>query len=337
MSDLDVTSWSSAPARWARTSPTARTSGGCPCAPVEDHLVGGECTYYACIPQGAAATGARARREPARARGGTGPIDVAEVLARRDGSRNPDDSGQVEWLGGAGITCCAGTAARRDRRRGHPTSHHDVRAARVVLATGTVRLPPIEGLARGTPGPTRRPPRKRPAALVVLGGGVVGVRDGAGLPGPRLAGHAGRARGAAAAETEEPGRLVGRARGRRRRAALHVETAVRRDGAEVSVSSPTVRGARRRVLVAAGRRPATTDIGLDTIGLEPGGYLDGRRRVVVSVTGSTRSATSTGATCSRTWASTRPALRRRDRRAGERPSSRPDSHHAIADQSALRR
>jgi pyruvate/2-oxoglutarate dehydrogenase complex dihydrolipoamide dehydrogenase (E3) component len=80
-------------------------------AVVESDLVGGECSYYACMPSKALA---EARRVPGAAQAVTGALDVNAVLARRDQLIGGlDDSGQVPWLESRGVTLIRGHGRRQ--------------------------------------------------------------------------------------------------------------------------------------------------------------------------------------------------------------------------------
>src|SRR5947208_3895112 len=96
--------------------------GGLDVAIVEDHLVGGECSYYACMPSKAllrpAEALAEARRIPGAAQAVTGQLDVGAVLARRDQIIGGlDDSGQVPWLESRGVTLIRGHGRLDGERR----------------------------------------------------------------------------------------------------------------------------------------------------------------------------------------------------------------------------
>ncbi len=92
--------------------------GGKRVAIVERHLVGGECSFYACMPSKAllhpAEILAEARRVPGAAQALVGDLDVQAVLDRRDEViNNLDDSEQLPWLEERGITLFRGAATRR--------------------------------------------------------------------------------------------------------------------------------------------------------------------------------------------------------------------------------
>jgi dihydrolipoamide dehydrogenase len=150
---------------------------------VEADLVGGECSYYACMPSKAllrpAQALAEARRVPGAAQAVTGQLDVGAVLARRDQIIGGlDDSGQVPWLESRGVTLIRGHGRLGGERRVRVdnTVLHARRA--VVIATGSAAaMPPIPGLAQTRPWTNREATTAStiPGRLLVLGGGVVGV------------------------------------------------------------------------------------------------------------------------------------------------------------------
>jgi dihydrolipoamide dehydrogenase len=124
---------------------------------VESELVGGECSYYACMPSKAllrpAEALAEARRVPGASQAVTGELDVDAVLARRDQiTGGLDDSGQVPGLQSRGVTLIRGHG-RLDGERRVSVGAAVFRARRaVVLATGSsAAMPPIPGLAGARP------------------------------------------------------------------------------------------------------------------------------------------------------------------------------------------
>ncbi|WP_104117702.1 NAD(P)/FAD-dependent oxidoreductase [Arthrobacter sp. B1805] len=155
---------------------------------VEADLVGGECSYWACMPSKALlrpGTVLRAARGVAGAREAiTGTLDAQQVLERRTSFTSDwDDSSQEEWVASAGITLQRGWAKVTGEREVTVT-HSDGSESRyrathaVVLATGsTPVVPPVDGLADLDYWTTREATSARqvPASLAVLGGGVAGV------------------------------------------------------------------------------------------------------------------------------------------------------------------
>src|SRR4051794_28569903 len=150
---------------------------------VERELVGGECSYWACMPSKAllrpAEILAEVRRVPGAAEAVTGSLDVTRTLRRRDEViHGLDDASQLPWLEDRGVTLIRGEATVTGERTvqvGHDTL--EARRA-VVLASGTSTLiPPIEGLRDSEPWTNREATTAKhvPASMVILGGGVVGV------------------------------------------------------------------------------------------------------------------------------------------------------------------
>ena len=253
----------------------ALAEGGLRVALVERELVGGECSYWACIPSktllrpGEAAHGANEAAASAQ-------VDVAAALAWRDYMvSNYSDAGQQRWLAEHGIDLLRG----RGRLAG--TGVVDVDGVRhtakhVVVATGSDPIiPPVPGL-RGLAGIwTNREAtgmRAVPRRLLVLGGGPVGVEMAQAVR--RLGAEAALVEGAAHVLPREP-RPLGEALGEALRRdgvelALGVHaTAARRDGEQYALElddGRTLRG--DRLLVATGRRPRTEGIGLEAVGIE---------------------------------------------------------------------
>ena len=271
------------------------TECGLSIAIVEAELLGGECSYWACMPSKALLRPGQAlaavRRVPGAREAVTGAVDVGAALARRDSIAGGwDDAGQVRWLEGAGGSLVRGHGRLAGERTvdveqaDGSTRRLTVRRA-VVLATGSVAaIPPIEGLADIRVWDSRAVTSAPdvPRRLLVLGGGVVGVemaqawrRLGADEvtvveAGDRLLAH------------EEPfvGEELGRAfadEGIAVHTGAKVVKAERDADADDGPVTITLDDGRRltgdELLVAVGRRPHTTDVGLETVGLEPGEYV----------------------------------------------------------------
>ena len=151
---------------------------------VEHHLVGGECSFYACSPSKALLRPIHATRASQRVQGSEGArLDPAGVLARRDAwinrigtSDRLDDSGQVGWLDHVGITLLRGTG-RLAGERLVEVGERTLRARQaVVLSTGSSPfVPDIPGLADAHPWTNREATTSQrvPGRLAILGGGVV--------------------------------------------------------------------------------------------------------------------------------------------------------------------
>jgi pyruvate/2-oxoglutarate dehydrogenase complex dihydrolipoamide dehydrogenase (E3) component len=157
-------------------------AGGLEVAIVEPHLVGGECSYYACMPSKAllrpAEVLAEVRRVPGAAGAVTGELDVRAALERRDEViHDLDDSGQLPWLEERGIELFRGAGVIDGERRVQVGDDVLVARRAVVVATGSeATIPPIDGLRESAPWDNRRATtsKEAPASLVVLGGGPVG-------------------------------------------------------------------------------------------------------------------------------------------------------------------
>ncbi len=264
--------------------------GGLSAVVVESELVGGECSYWACLPSKALLRPMQALHAAQRVAGArqavTGSLDVAAVLERRDGftSHWHDDS-QVRWLEGAHIDLVRGHGRLAGPRRVEVATPDGTVAlsARhaVVVATGSAAtLPPVPGLAEAKPWSPREATGAKhvPARLVVLGGGVVGCEMaqafaslGSHVTVIEMAGGLLPMNEPVAGELVEQAMTASGIDVRTGEAAKQVE----RDGAgtvTVQLGSGEVRG--DELLVAAGRRPRTEDIGLATIGLSPATWLD---------------------------------------------------------------
>ncbi len=251
---------------------------------VEPHLLGGECSYYACMPSKALLRPgellAEARRIPGVREAVTGGLDTAAVLKRRDEIvHDLDDSGQEPWLADRGVTVVREHGRLDGERRVRAGDETLVARRAVVVATGTTALlPPIDGLREAKPWTNREATTSKrvPERLVILGGGVVGVEMA----------QAYRSLGAQVTLIEAADRLIAR---EEPFASDHVEqglrelgvdvqvgvkaTAVRATDGEVEVEVELETGGPARgeeLLVAVGRRMNTGDIGLDSVGLEPG-------------------------------------------------------------------
>jgi len=263
--------------------------GGLTAVVVESELVGGECSYWACMPSKALLRPAEAVRA-ARQVGGaaaavTGSLDVAAVLARRDSfTSGYSDDGQVEWLSGAGISLVRGHGAVSGVREVTVTAADGgttVLTARhaVAIATGSdAVVPDIDGLRAAKPWTSREATsaRKVPASLAIIGGGVVATEMATAYAGL----------GAKVTLIARSGLLTGM----EPFAGVLVAAALRELGATVLLGTATTRVTRTadgveirtgdgatitaaEVLVATGRTPRTGSIGLETVGLTPGKWI----------------------------------------------------------------
>jgi pyruvate/2-oxoglutarate dehydrogenase complex dihydrolipoamide dehydrogenase (E3) component len=150
---------------------------------VEDRKVGGECSFWACMPsKGLLRPGevlAEARRVPGAAQAAPGELDVPAVLARRDEIIHElDDSSMLPWLEERGIRLYRGWG-RLDGEKQVVVGEETLAARRAVILAGgtTPLLPPIDGLADADPWTNREATTAHevPDRLVIMGGGVVGV------------------------------------------------------------------------------------------------------------------------------------------------------------------
>jgi pyruvate/2-oxoglutarate dehydrogenase complex dihydrolipoamide dehydrogenase (E3) component len=256
--------------------------GGLRVAIVERELVGGECSFYACMPSKALlrpgeALG-EALRVPGAAQALSGGVDAAVALARRDEVvHDLDDTVMVPWLEDRGITLVRGPGALEGERRVRVGDDLLVAERAVVLATGSdAVLPPIDGLAEARPWTNRAATtaEEAPVALVVLGAGPVGVE---------LA-QAWATLGSAVTLRDAGHRILPREEPFASAAVcdglVHhgvdvccdaKVTRVRRTGGRVRLELAD--GSSREgdeLLVAVGRRPRTDGIGLESVGLRGG-------------------------------------------------------------------
>ncbi len=263
--------------------------GGLSVVVVESELVGGECSYWACMPSKALLRPgqvlAAARGVGGAADAVTGELDVDAVLDRRDSFASDwDDSGQVHWLAGAGLDLVRGRArftAERIVEVAQEDGSVTLRARHaVVVATGSEAvIPDIDGLADAAPWTSREATSAQhvPDSLIILGGGVVGVEMatayadlGAGVT---LVHRGDRVLSAAEPFAGEAVAAALRELGVDLELGAEVVRVARDDGGvEVELGSGVVLRA-AELLVATGRRPRTMDLGLDTIGLTPGDPL----------------------------------------------------------------
>ncbi len=263
---------------------------------VEAELVGGECSYWACMPSKALLRPVELL-DAARALPGVsgmlgGPLGVEEVLARRDSfTHNHDDSGQVEWANGEGIDVVRGSGRLAGERTVEVTAADGtIRTLNaqhaVVVATGTAAsVPPVEGLRDARPWTSRDVTNLRevPRRIAVIGGGVVACESTTWLKGlgaeevtviemapTLLAGH-------------EPfvGELMAEQFGKLgikvlvnaqvesvERPAVKDTGVGRVHGGPIMISGGGSTFEVDEIVVAAGRTPRSADIGLERIGVD---------------------------------------------------------------------
>lgn len=263
---------------------------------VEHELVGGECSYWACMPSKVLLRPVElvdtARAVPGVAEMLSGSPNLEAVLKRRDAfTHNHDDSSQVKWATGAGIDVVRGTARLAGERSVELTSNDgststlEARHA-VVIATGTTAaIPPVDGLREAKPWTSRDVTNMRelPERVLVIGGGVVACESATWLNGlgarevtlieiaPSLLGG------------QEPfaGELIAEEFGNRG-IKVHVDTeveSVQRPGVQdtgvgrIHGGPATIKAGGStfevdEIVVAAGRSPVTRDLGLDRVGVD---------------------------------------------------------------------
>lgn len=264
--------------------------GGLTAIIVESELVGGECSYWACMPSKALLRSAQALRAAQHVQGAaqavTGTLDVRAVFVRRDSfTSNWSDDGQVGWLQSAGIDLARGHGRLTGEREVTVTDADGatrVLRARhaVAISTGSdAVIPPIDGLRDASPWTSREATsaEELPDSLAVIGGGVVAVEMATAYA--ALGSTVTLIARGGLLTSMEPfaGERVGAGL-----AELGVDvrtntgtTSVRRDDGGVTI---TLDGGEQitaaEVLVATGRTPRSGDIGLDAVGLEPGRWIE---------------------------------------------------------------
>jgi dihydrolipoamide dehydrogenase len=253
---------------------------------VEAALVGGECAFYACMPSKAllrpAETLAETHRVPGAAEAVTGSLDVAAVLARRDEViARLDDAAKIPWLSERGIKLIRGHGRLEGERRvGVDDRRYEAREAVVVAVGSVAAIPDIPGLAEARPWTNREATTTGilPASLIVLGGGPVGVELAQAYAELGVTVTVIEALDRLLAREEEfvADQLTAALRERAIDVRLGVSaTSVVRAGASVTVGlSDGGRVESQEILVAVGRRPLTDDVGLQTVGLEPGKLIE---------------------------------------------------------------
>ena len=273
--------------------------GGLEVAIVEDRLVGGECSFWACMPSKGLLRPyealAEVRRIPGAAEAVTGELDVAAALARRDEIiHDLDDSSQLPWLEDRGIALLRGRGRVTGERRvtvelnDGGTEELEARKA-VFLAGGTLpAMPPIEGLDQIDDAWTNREAttaKEIPDSMVIMGGGVVGVEmsQAYGSLGAKVALVEGERKLLPREEwfaceqvqesLEELGVDVRRGQQAERVSRADGKVAVHLgDGSSVSGDV---------LLVALGRTPQTEQLGLEDLGFEAGKYVEVDEHYVV--------------------------------------------------------
>lgn len=267
--------------------------GGLTAVIVESDLVGGECSYWACMPSKALLRPGLALEDVRGISGAreavTGKLNVPAVFKRRDSFvSNWDDSGQVKWLGRANIDLIRGHGKLVGERRVLVTDKDGITTnltalQAVAVCTGSrPAIPDIPGLAEARPWTSREATSAKtvPRRLAILGGGVVACEMAT----------AWKQLGTEEITVIERGaRLIPncesfagewlRAGLEQRGISILTDTTARRvdrqkDGiARIALSSTETLFA-DEVLVATGRQPRTEKLGLEAVGLKPGSWLE---------------------------------------------------------------
>jgi len=254
--------------------------GGLSTVVVESELVGGECSYWACMPSKALLRPVAAAAAANHLRGVTGArLDAAQVLKRRDSfAHDWKDDRQVAWLESAHVDLVRGPGRITGERRVKVGDTELTARQAVVVATGTrAVVPPV--LAEVTPWTSREATSSHgvPGRLAIVGGGVVGCEMAA----------AWQALGARVTLLARGGlldrlpRFAGdmvaqglRAAGADVRLGVSVTKAARSSGTVTLMLDDGTTVEADEVLAATGRAPRTDDIGLESVGLTPGSWLD---------------------------------------------------------------
>jgi len=263
--------------------------GGLTAVLIESELVGGECSYWACMPSKVLIRSGLALRAAQRVGGAreavTGALDAASVFARRNSfTHDWNDSSQVDWVKGAGIGLLRGHGRLVGERRVEVTAIDGavtelVATHAVVVSTGSDALvPDIPGIHDSHPFWTSREAtsaQEAPDSLAIIGGGVVAVEMATAY--------------ATFGTTVTIFARSGLLQGQEDIAGEAVDAGLRSLGVTIVKAAPTsitrtTAGVEvyvgddvtlaTEVLVATGRTPRTTDIGLETVGLTPGAWID---------------------------------------------------------------
>jgi pyruvate/2-oxoglutarate dehydrogenase complex dihydrolipoamide dehydrogenase (E3) component len=253
---------------------------------VEDRKVGGECSFWACMPSKGllrpAEVLAEVRRVPGAAEAARGELDVQAVLDRRDEIiHDLDDGSMLPWLEDKGIDLYRGWGRLDgDKRVIVGDTALEVDRA-VILAGGTTpMLPPIDGLQEAEPWTNRESTTAKavPGSIVILGGGVVGTEMSQAYV--SLGAEVALVEGARRLLPTEEEYACGEVTDALAEQGVDIRTGrkatkVVRHGGIVTVTlddGSEVSG--EQLLVAVGRVPQLDGLGLDTIGLEPDGSID---------------------------------------------------------------
>ncbi|WBB61678.1 NAD(P)/FAD-dependent oxidoreductase [Streptomyces sp. WMMC500] len=265
-------------------------AAGLSTAVVESELVGGDCSYWACMPSKAllrpVLARADARRLPGLSHLVAGDLDAAAVLARRDTyTSHWQDDGQVAWLDGIGADLYRGRGRLAGPRTVSVTDADGVvrtltAGHAVAICTGSrAVLPNLPGIADVQPWTSREATSSAtvPGRLIIVGGGVVGVEMATAWQalGSQVTVLV---RGDGLLDRMEPfaGELVTEAlteAGAQVRTRTSVASVVRENGTVRATTDAGDTVEADEILFATGRAPRTEDIGLETVDLEPGSWL----------------------------------------------------------------
>lgn len=258
--------------------------GGLTAVIVESELVGGECSYWACMPSKALLRPGSvlhaAQGIPGASEAVTGTVDAHAALKHRDWfTNNWQDNGQVEWLDSAGIELVRGrariTGPREVQVDGLDGAGHTLTARHaVVVATGsTPSIPDIDGLQDVPFWTTREATSAKevPRRFVVLGGGVAGVELAQAFA--RLGSDvAVVARGRLLSSYPEEAANLILAGLRADGIDVHLHTDVQKveknDDGSLTVWLNGKELKADQLLVASGRHPAVAGLGLESVGIE---------------------------------------------------------------------
>jgi dihydrolipoamide dehydrogenase len=263
--------------------------GGMRVAIVERDLIGGECSYYACMPSKALLRPGdllgEARRVPGVSEAVTGELDPQAVLDRRDEVvHDLDDSAQLPWLEEHGVDLYRGEARFDGERRVLVGDDALSAGTAVIVATGSgAAMPPIDGLdtVRAWNNRQGTTAKQVPESMIVLGGGPVGseLSQAWSTLGTRVTLVEGNEH---LLSREEPFAGDQVADSLRERFGVDVRTGVKAERIEaggpgvLAELSDGSRAEGTEILVAVGRVPHTRDLGLDSVGIEAGehGFLE---------------------------------------------------------------
>ena len=287
MPDFDVIVIGAGPAGEVLAGRTA--AAGLSTAIVEERLVGGECGFYACMPSKALLHPGEildeTRRVPGAREAARGQLAVQAVLDHRDSLISDlDDSNQVPWLKDNDISLYRGHGRIAGEKRVAVGDKSSAAKLAVVIAIGSEpTLPDVEGLSHANAWTNREATTSKvvPGRLLIVGGGVVGAEmaqayTSLGAKVTLLA------RGTQLLAKEEPWaaeQVTARLREQGAEIVPNAEVAkVKRPGGggEVTVQLQDGRSfTGDELLIAVGRHIDSDQLGLDTIGLQPGkhGYL----------------------------------------------------------------